>query len=105
MYSADNAFIINSFHAITFAVPHRVTDAFDELLVSLDDEMDDVLTSFLSYFDYTWTGVVQRGRRHPPVFAITTVSSMNFLEQTIQLNDGIIRLLFEWPSRTLRSVA
>lgn len=36
--------------------PQHVTYAFDALLVSPGDEMDDVLTDFLSYFEATWCG-------------------------------------------------
>ena len=55
---ANNALIIKSFQALAFVPPSRVTEAFQELMGSLDDETDEHLSDFLSYFEATWIGVV-----------------------------------------------
>ena len=46
--SADNALIIKSFQALSFVPPDRVTADFEELIGSLDDEIDELLSDFLS---------------------------------------------------------
>ena len=50
---ANNALIIKSFQALAFVPPNRVTEAFQELMGSLDDETDELLSDFLSYFEAT----------------------------------------------------
>ena len=56
------------FQALAFVPPHRVIDAFDGFLASVEDETDYVLGDLLCYFEVTWIGVVQRGRRCRPLF-------------------------------------
>ena len=68
---ANNAMTIKSFQALAFVPTHRVTEVFQELMATLDDDTDDVLSDFLTYFEATWIGVVQRGRRRRPLFAIS----------------------------------
>ena len=91
--------IIKSFQALAFVPPNRGTEAFQELMGSLDDKPDELLSDFLSYFEAAWIGVVQRGRRRRPHFAISlwNVNSRVdiFPEQTTPLKDGIIRLIIE----------
>ena len=55
---ANNVLIIKSFQALAFVPPNRVTEAFQELMGSLDDETDELLSDFLSYYEATWIDVV-----------------------------------------------
>ena len=41
---------------------------FEQLLQSLNTETDAILEEFLSYFESTWVGIMQRGRRRRPLF-------------------------------------
>lgn len=45
-----------------------VVGSFSELVLSLDDEADEVLSNFVCYFEVTWIGVVQRGKRRRLTF-------------------------------------
>ena len=49
-------------------------------MASLDEETDQVLEEFLVYFETTWVGVLQRGRRRRPQFDI---SMWNVREKTL----------------------
>ena len=48
---------------------------------SLNDETDGLQSDFPSYFEATWIGVVQRGRRHRPLFAISLWNVNSRVEQ------------------------
>ena len=82
--------IIKSFQAFAFVPPNCVTEALQELMGSLDDETDELLSDFLSYFEATWIGVVQRGRRRCPLFAISLWNVNSHVEQDLpQTNNSI----------------
>ena len=49
---ANNALIIKSFQALVFVPPDHVT-ALQELMGPLEDEADELLSNFLSYFKAT----------------------------------------------------
>ena len=87
---ANNALIIKSFQALAFVPPNRVTEAFQELMGSLDDETDELLSDFLSYFEATWIGVVQRGRRRRPLFAISLWNVNSRVEQDLPRTNNSI---------------
>ncbi|XP_076061593.1 uncharacterized protein LOC143037341 [Oratosquilla oratoria] len=65
-----NAIIVKSFQALAFVPVTDVTDTFTEFVSSLDEETDEILSGFLGYFEATWIGVFQRGRRRRPLFDI-----------------------------------
>lgn len=58
-------------HLLSNCSRHRVIEAFQELMRSLDDDTDEALSDFLTYFEATWIGVVQRRCRRSPLFAIS----------------------------------
>jgi hypothetical protein len=87
---ANNALIIKSFQALAFVPPNRVTEAFQELMGSLDDETDELLSDFLSYFEATWIGVVQRGRRRRPLFAVSLWNVNARVEQDLPRTNNSI---------------
>jgi hypothetical protein len=66
----ENALSIKQFNALAFVPINLVPDAFNALVDSLDDELDQLLADFLLYFQTTWIGIVQRGRRRNPTFPI-----------------------------------
>ena len=66
----ENAIIVKSFQALAFVPVTDVIDTFTEFISSLDEETDEILSRFLGYFEATWIGVVQRGRRRRPLFDI-----------------------------------
>ena len=66
----DNAFLVKKFQSLAFVPTDRVIDAFEGLVTSLDPETDELLGDFLVYFETTWIGIVQRGRRRRPLFDI-----------------------------------
>lgn len=70
--------IVKPFQALAFVPVCKVADAFTELVSMLDDETDEILCGFLSYFEATWIGGVQRGRRKP----LFEVTMWNNLERT-----------------------
>ncbi|XP_025080740.1 uncharacterized protein LOC112556185 isoform X2 [Pomacea canaliculata] len=45
-------------------------EAFQQLMDSLDADTDETLSDFLAYFESTWLGIVQRGRRRRPKFDV-----------------------------------
>ena len=59
------------FQSLAFSAPDVVTEVYNELMQSLDDEMDQVLADFLIYFETTWIGVMKRRRRRRPLFHYT----------------------------------
>ena len=87
---ANNALIIKSFQALAFVPPNRVAEAFQELMGSLDDETDELLSDFLSYFEATGICVVQRGRRHRPLFAISLWNVNSRVEQDLPRTNNSI---------------
>lgn len=66
----SNAFIIKQFQALAFVPPDYIYAFFEELLSSLTEEIESALDEFLAYFEVTWLGVVQRGRRRKPCYDI-----------------------------------
>ena len=72
----DNALIVKSFFALSFIPICDVIDAFTSLVSSLDNDTDEILAPFLTYFETTWIGVVQRGRRRRPAFDIRIWNSV-----------------------------
>ena len=56
------------FQSLAFVEPGNVVAAFTAMMISLDNETDAVLEDFLVYFETTWIGVMQRGRRRRPLF-------------------------------------
>ena len=66
----ENALLIKKFQALSFVPLARVVDVFEELVVSLDPHVDDLLTDFLAYFETTWIGIVEGGHRRRPRYAI-----------------------------------
>jgi hypothetical protein len=70
MAHSDNSDIIKQFQALAFVPPELAPESFQALVASLDDVTDALLGDFLSYFETTWIGVVQRGRRRRPLFNI-----------------------------------
>ena len=75
-----NAFLIKNLTALAFVPKEDIIDVFNELMASLDEETDEVLGEFLVYFETTWLGAVQRGRRRHPCFDI---SLWNVREKTL----------------------
>ena len=86
----NNALIIKSFQTLAFVPTNRVTEAFQELMGSFDDETDELLSDFLSYFEATWIGVVQRGRRRRPLFAISLWNVNGRVEQDLPRRNNSI---------------
>ena len=76
----DNALIIKQIQALAFVPPSDVIDLFTEFMQLLDQETDEVLSEFLGYFEITWLGIVQRGRRRRPTFDIETWNVFNRIE-------------------------
>ena len=64
----NNALLIKMFIALAFVPIALVPDAFNSLVDSLADEQDQHLAEFLIYFQTTWIGIVQCGRRRQPMF-------------------------------------
>ena len=48
--------------------PDDIYYSLNMLMESLDEDTDNTLGDFLQYFEATWLGVVQRGRRRRPKF-------------------------------------
>ena len=67
-----------------------MTEGFQELMGSLDDEKYELLSDFLSYFEATWIGMVQCGRRCHPLFAISLWNVNSGVEQDLpQTNNPV----------------
>ena len=66
----EKSLLIKMFTALVFVPINLVPDAFNALLDSLDAGVDQLPTDFLIYFEATWIGVVQRGKRRNPPFPI-----------------------------------
>ena len=80
---------------LAFVPINLVPDAFNALMGSLDDELDQLLEDFLLYFQTTWIGIVQRRRRRNPTFliALWNVYGRVADEQTIQSKDDTMGLM------------
>lgn len=65
-----NTNLIKSIQALAFVPVPQVIESFQALLETIDDETDDVLGDFLTYFETTWIGALQRGRRRRPLFSL-----------------------------------
>ena len=86
----NNALFIKQLQALAFVPPSDMHELFDELVNSLNAETEELLCEFLVYFESTWLGIVQRGRRRRPIFDVdlwsvhTRVNNLprtnNFLE-------------------------
>ena len=66
--SLENALLIKSLQALAFVPVPDVSDAFHRFVCSIDEETDEMISSILTYFEATWIGIVQRGRRRRPAF-------------------------------------
>ncbi|XP_042223201.1 uncharacterized protein LOC121867341 [Homarus americanus] len=76
-----NALIVKSVQALVFVPVSDVAESFNESVSALDDETYEFLSEFLGYFEATWIGVVQRGRRRRPAFELRL---WNILERNTQ---------------------
>ena len=59
----ENSLLVKTIQALAFVPPDDVIEAFQQLTDSLDADTDETLSDFLAYFESTWLGIVQRGRR------------------------------------------
>ncbi|KAK7491962.1 hypothetical protein BaRGS_00016808, partial [Batillaria attramentaria] len=66
----ENSLLIKTIQALAFVPPDDVIEAFQQLMDSLDADTDETLSDFLAYFESTWLGIVQRGRRRRPKFDV-----------------------------------
>ncbi|XP_014777721.1 uncharacterized protein LOC106874491 [Octopus bimaculoides] len=73
----ENAFIIKQLQALAFVPPNDVTTLFEQLLHSLSAQTDEILEEFLTYFECTWVGIMQRGRPRRPLYDISLQSCYN----------------------------
>ena len=62
--------MVKRFHSLAFVPSNKVIETFEELVASLDPETDELLGDFLVYFETTWIGINQRGRRRRPLYDI-----------------------------------
>ena len=84
--------------------------------LNLDDETDELLPDFLSYFEATWIGVVQRGRRRRPLFSVSLWNVHGRVEQDLPRTNNSIEgwhhsfdlrvaithpTIRDWPPRSL----
>jgi hypothetical protein len=76
----ENSLLIKIIQALAFVPPDDVIDAFQQLMDSLDVHTDQILSDFLAYFEGTWLGIVQRGRRRRPKFDIAIWNVHNRVE-------------------------
>ena len=87
-----NALTVKSLQALAFVPVSDVVESFNEIVSSLDDETDELLSDFLGYFEATWIGVIQRGRRRRPAFALsmwnTTERTINGIPRTTNSLEG-----------------
>ncbi|KAK7487223.1 hypothetical protein BaRGS_00021575, partial [Batillaria attramentaria] len=63
--------------------PDDVIEAFQQLMDSLDADTDETLSDFLVYFESTWLGIVQRGRRRRPKFDVAMWNVYNRVEDNL----------------------
>lgn len=67
----SNSMVIKMIQALAFCPCGDVIALFNEILETLDEETDDLLSGFLSYFENTWLGTISRNRRRRPLFSIS----------------------------------
>ncbi|QQP52192.1 Uncharacterized protein FKW44_004253 [Caligus rogercresseyi] len=79
----NNQHIIKKFQALAFLPPDTVHDVFNQLINSINDETDEILSDFLQYFETTWLGIVQRGRRRRPTFDIDLWNVFERMERNL----------------------
>ncbi len=84
--------IIKFFQALAFVPPNRVREAFQESMGCLDDETDELVSDFLSYFEATWIGVVHRR----PVFSVSLWNAHDRVEQDLPRTNNSIKGLHHW---------
>ena len=88
----ENAIIIKKIQALAFVPPQDVYECFETLVSSLDEETDNTLDGFLQYFETTWLGVLQRGRRRRPKFEVNLWScyerTLNCIPRTNNMLEG-----------------
>ena len=80
---AENAFLIKQIQALAFAPPEDVCSLFNNLVQSLDLQAYEILSDFLVYFETTWLGIIQRGRRRRPTFDIDMWSVNNLMKDNL----------------------
>ncbi|XP_068238339.1 uncharacterized protein [Palaemon carinicauda] len=89
---AGNAMIIKQLQALSFVPPDDVYDCFNTFIETLHEETDSILDEFLQYFEMTWMGILQRGRRRRPTFEISLWSvyerTSNDLPRTNNMLEG-----------------
>ncbi|KAL8596260.1 hypothetical protein ACOMHN_021300 [Nucella lapillus] len=66
----ENYLLVKTIQALAFVPPDDVIEALQQLMDSLDADTDETLSDFLTYFESTWLGIVQRGRRRRPKFDV-----------------------------------
>ena len=85
-----------------------LTEALQDLMACLDDETDEPRSHLQSYVEATWIGVVRRGRRRRPQFAISLRNVNTRVGKDPRRNnsikDGIILSISVLQSPTRRSV-
>ena len=98
----NNALLVKTFNALAFVPIHLGPDALNALLDSLDDELDELLTDFLFYFQTTWNRAMRPKTKHniPNCIMGTSTALMGtstgaflaiYPEQRTQSKDGIMR--------------
>lgn len=86
----ENAFIVKQLQALAFVPPDDVPFLFEQFINSLDAQTDEILEDFFSYFECTWLGIVQRGRRRRPLFDILLWSCHNrVLNDLLKTNNSL----------------
>ncbi|KAK7479733.1 hypothetical protein BaRGS_00029009, partial [Batillaria attramentaria] len=79
----ENSLLIKTIQALAFVPPDDVIEAFQQLMDSLDADTDETLLDFLAYFESTWLGIVQRGRRRRPKFDVAMWNVYNRVEDNL----------------------
>ena len=77
----SNARVVKSFQALGFVSPDEVYTGFQSLVSSLDEQVYEELSAFIGYFESTWVGSIQNGRRRKPMYE---PEMWNVLERTIK---------------------
>ncbi|KAK7479647.1 hypothetical protein BaRGS_00029113, partial [Batillaria attramentaria] len=79
----ENSLLIKTIQALAFVPPDDVIEAFQQLMDSLDADTEETLSDFLAYFESTWLGIVQRGRRRRPKFDVAMWNVYNRVEDNL----------------------
>nr|KAG5697851.1 hypothetical protein BaRGS_017108 [Batillaria attramentaria] len=79
----QNSLLIKTIQALAFVPPDDVIEAFQQPMDSLDGDTDKTLSDFLAYFESTWLGIVQRGRRRRPKFDVAMWNVYNRVEDNL----------------------